>query len=318
MLKIRFPHLFGKARQDDAPPVTADPCERLAAETREMFTRLTNGHSRPGDFIALEDVRYDASDDWVDGMMATQTLHDEDYIVFSCFRDPNTRVLDVGANRGYSVASMRAAGCLAHITSFEVSEAFRSSLQRVRDIEGDRYSFHVTGVGATPGSIEFFIPVVNGTTLSALTTGNPSGLHVESVVKNIVDYAMSYIGSPPYEVRICRMPALIDRLDNLVGPGSRIVAAKFDVEGLEYEALSGAVEILRRDKPLLMIEGGNFNLDVRAFLKGLGYVLAQREGAMLSQPVQPPARPNAFYVCEELIPDYVALGLWDAESIDEC
>jgi FkbM family methyltransferase len=315
-LKIRFPQIFGKARRDEALPVAEDPANRLAAETRDMFTRLTTGHSRPEDFIALDDVRYDASDDWVDGMMATEALHDEDYIVFSHFCDPGTRVLDVGANRGYSVASMRAAGCLAHITSFEVSEAFRSSLQRVKEIEGERYSYHVTGVGATPGSIEFFIPVVNGTTLSALTTGNPSGLHVESVEKNIVDYATSYIETPPYEVRICRMPASIDRLDNLVGPGSRIVAAKFDVEGLEYEALSGAVEILRRDKPLLMIEGGNFNLDVRTFLEGLGYVLAQREGSVLFQPAEPPARSNAFFVCEALLPDYVTLGLWDAGHIE--
>lgn len=104
-MRIRFPLLFGKARRDEAPPVAEDPVNRLAAETRDMFTRLTTGHSRPQDFIALEDVRYDASDDWVDGMMAAQTLHDEDYIVFSHFRDPGTRVLDVGANRRYSVAS---------------------------------------------------------------------------------------------------------------------------------------------------------------------------------------------------------------------
>lgn len=306
---LKFPWLFGKTVR--ASPAVVDWEARLADETLEIFSRLKSGDSRSGDFVPLTDVSYDVNDAWVEGMMASDALHDEDYVVFSHFRDPATRLLDVGANRGYSVASMRTAGCLAQIMSFEVSEAFRSSLERVKEIDGERYSFVLKGIGDREGSMEFFIPVVNGVTLSALTTGNPKELHVESIVKNVVDYARAHIGTPPYEARVCRMLAAIDRLDGLVPDGAEIVAAKFDVEGLEHAALSGAAEILVRDKPLLLIEGGNCNNRVQELLGGLGYILAQREGSMLFRPAATPARSNAFFVATDYLPRYAAMGLWD-------
>ena len=319
-MKFNFERVLGKKllsalrkTEKETPPsllVADDSYSRLADETREIFLRLKSGQSHPGDFVTLTDVSFDVNDAWVVDMMASDTLHDEDYVVFSHFRDPATRVLDVGANRGYSVASMRAAGCLAQIMSFEVSEAFRSSLEQVKAIDGDRYSFEVTGVSDREGWIEFFIPVVNGVTLSALTTGNLEDLHVDSIVKNVVDFARSYIHTPPYEVRVCRMPAAIDRLDRLVPEGPEIVAAKFDVEGLEHAALSGATGILVRDKPLLLIEGGNFDIRVQELLGGLGYTLAQRDGSTLFRPAAPPARSNAFFVATERLPHYIAVGLW--------
>ncbi len=46
---------------------------------------------------------------------------------------------------------------------------------------------------------------------------------------------------------------LVDRLDDMVDLSDRVVHIKMDIEGAEKRALRGAVEIIRRDKPMLAI-----------------------------------------------------------------
>lgn len=281
-----------------------------------LFTRLQNRALQPGDLIDLADVTFDGDETWVDGMMAGTDLHDPDYVIFQYFTDPATRILDVGANRGYSVSSMRAAGCLSQIMSFEVSEAFRTSLARVKEIEAGRHDYVICGVGDESGTAEFFIPTVNGLCLSALTTANTDMLVPEGVVSNIELYVDNYMPATHKrkvtDVKICRMVSKIDRLDSLVPPGDDIVAIKLDVEGLEYQALRGGENLLKATYPLLVAEGANYHEALIAYLQGIGYVRAQRQENTLILPDAAPTELNAFFVHESHIASYQKVGLVSA------
>lgn len=57
----------------------------------------------------------------------------------------------------------------------------------------------------------------------------------------------------------------------------RVKLIKLDVEGHEFQALQGLANLLARDKPILIVEGGD--QDVDSFLCSLGYQFSYHEGS---------------------------------------
>lgn len=96
-------------------------------------------------------------------MLAAKSVHDPDYQIFAHFRHSMGRIIDVGANWGYPVGSIRATESDCPIVSFEVSPAFEPYLAAIKEIDPFGYDYLICGVGSgEQRKHTFYIPAVNG------------------------------------------------------------------------------------------------------------------------------------------------------------
>jgi FkbM family methyltransferase len=72
----------------------------------------------------------------------------------------------------------------------------------------------------------------------------------------------------------------IDRLDNIIPKDIFIDFFKVDVEGAEFQALTGAIEIIKRSKPLIIFEHGLGGADYYGTNSDDIYKLLVREGGL--------------------------------------
>jgi len=163
---------------------------RLREQFDKLIERINAGAEV--DYQAEDSVTFDGDPRLVDGMLASKTLHDEDYAIFKYFDASAGTILDVGANWGYSVGSIRTTGSNSPIISFEVLPAFAGCLARVKELDGGRYDYVISGVGPSRGTIVFLTPTINGLALSALTTASSGPLN-PSIINNIVSYVQKYL-----------------------------------------------------------------------------------------------------------------------------
>jgi FkbM family methyltransferase len=82
-------------------------------------------------------------------------------------------------------------------------------------------------------------------------------------------------------IRVC-----VATLDEMIPPDERIAFIKLDIEGGEFHAINGGIETIRRGKPVIVFEGGNWSTgqygvnadDVYLFTtEVLGYELSTME-----------------------------------------
>jgi hypothetical protein len=112
-----------------------------------------------------------------------------------------------------------------------------------------------------------------------------------------------------FTVSVRRIDDLISSYPDVFG-GRDIVALKIDVEGMEYPVLRGACEMLRRHRPLLMVEENMKSYpELYKFLRDIGYRRAEREGAQLRLSEHDRPCVNRFFVHGERIDSSRALGL---------
>jgi hypothetical protein len=96
-------------------------------------------------------------------------------------------------------------------------------------------------------------------------------------------------------------------------PTAEIDAIKIDVEGLEDEAIEGAVGTLRRHRPMLMIEGANRVPSVVSMLTLLGYRYAEFNDGTVFLTNERSTRVGGFYLHETRLDEYRDSGLLVAE-----
>ena len=91
-------------------------------------------------------------------------------------------------------------------------------------------------------------------------------------------------------------------LDMLVGEESQVSFIKLDLEGGEFDALKGAIGVLERDRPLLVVEHGGVeganlygysNQEYHEFLTGLGYTVIDLLGREMA--VERFEKPDVWY-----------------------
>jgi FkbM family methyltransferase len=144
--------------------------------------------------------------------------------------------VDVGAHIGSIIAQVR------HYDPSIKIVAIEAIPEKARDLR-KRFPFvdlHGCAVGETTGEISFFIDTQrSGYSSLARPTAGENKSKLEITVP-------------------------IERLDNLV-KATNVDAIKIDVEGAELGVLRGAVDILRKCRPIIMFESGPAAAD------GLGY-----------------------------------------------
>ncbi|MDP8997823.1 MAG: FkbM family methyltransferase [Pseudomonadota bacterium] len=258
------------------------PTTEIYEQALTVFNRLRSSAQLPKDIAKRSEVQFDGRTEWVEAMLDSNTVHDDDYAVFGMLPKTKAVVLDIGANYGYSVRSLRSSGVTNPILSFEVLPDYAAALEIVKRRFPVDYDFVMSGVGSEAGSLNFYTPVVGKAALTALTTARAPAFTEHEAhwsAKAVESHVLSY-PTPLFEdfrFAILKTVAKVDRIDNLLKnysgaiDVSRVAAMKIDVEGLEYDVLLGAAETIKKCMPLLMLESGNRPPRVKRLLDSWGY-----------------------------------------------
>jgi len=185
-------------------------------------------------------------------------VHDEDFRRIP--RDIGTgEIIDVGANLGQSIGTLRALFGANKIISFEPNPYCMRSLNRVqrvlRNIEVRNY-----GIGESSAVLAFYTPVLaDGTMLLQ------EGSFDEKVFRDAVTRAR--IGAE-FSLRVQQIEIIT--LDSLKLAPSLV---KIDVQGLELQVLRGAAATIAAHRPhvFLEMESGSFHL-INQFMADFNYV----------------------------------------------
>ena len=255
----------------------------LKRQFEAIIAQIRSNPSSYGGFLDPSKVLFDFSPAWVPAMLKSNNLHDADYFLFSYLNPLKGLILDIGANWGYSVGSIRATKCRLPILSIEAQPTATDCLRAIKEIEGTRYDFYIAALGYQERQVEFFTPVVNGVTISALTSASVENLN-SYLVNNIISHVSVYRKEADlhraaflkFDLKMIKLDTLLrnERFDVSPDP---VVAIKIDVEGLEGDVLEGASETIARHRPLLIVEGGNRYDRMNAFIKRNGYVAFKRD-----------------------------------------
>lgn len=291
--------------------------ESLKKQVRRILDEYFEKGNRSNEIIAPASAisKVDSDPKSVEKFFRTGHVHDQDYLVFGAFRDPETTILDVGAHYGYSATSIWSSGAASHVISFEANQLFEPCLRHVARLRPGRYDYRLVALGESTGALAFAMPVVNGGGMGALTTACPSP-DLNSLANNIVKYFQgSFPGRPIASFQIHRFESPMARLDDVLAAGGfavptkKIVAIKVDTEGYEAETLAGCPDLLAMQKPLVLAEGGHSNPAIYRQLQPFGYVYAVRNGRQLEIVNQPRRAVNGFLLHPDHADEYRHIGL---------
>ena len=195
---------------------------------------------------------------------------------------PGDCVVDAGANIGYvTLLLSRRVGASGCVHSFEpVPETFEWLSESVRKLGLPNVSLHNCGLSDSARDATMGIP--------RYSTGG----------ENLYE---SRIVEEGRGARFARTVGVsLNTLDAALADGRRVSFIKIDVEGHELRAVKGAVGVISRDKPALLIEvtgdpdqGGSAACELFALLSGLGYrAFTWEEGKL--QPRSPGCRSGDY------------------------
>lgn len=173
-------------------------------------------------------------------------FYDEDYTVLEKMGNSGGTILDVGANYGQSMFAFYHL-VKSNIMSFEVQpDLYNVLLQLKRMIDTDeRIQIVNSGVSAKSEELIWYEPD-NPMICGSFDPGFLEGKNLKVEIKKALMKC-----SP---------------LDELLEEHSNIWFIKLDVEGLEYEALQGAREIIESNYPVILIEQNDKLENIKSLL----------------------------------------------------
>ena len=221
---------------------------------------------------------------------------------------------DVGAHWGYSVGSFLAVGVGCRVVSFEAISLHGPCLETVQALPY-RYAYRLVGLSDCTGCLTFVLPAVNGRAIGGLASAeqNPD---IDRMTENVCNHIHRWM---PWElslsVKLCEVHAPVDLLDRqmksgILAPPSRIVGIKVDVEGLEFAVLRGAEATLTRHTPLVLVEGGNREMDLVSYMAELGYVYAERNGMAMGRYAGISKSCNGFFAHQQRLETYRQMSIF--------
>jgi FkbM family methyltransferase len=258
----------------------------------------------------------DGAPGYIVRMLMQAKPHDDDYHVFRVFDNPDEVILDIGANWGYSASSIWAVGSRCRVVSFEPVPVHRDCLATIKRLYPQRYEYRLIGLSNRSGILNFVVPVVNGTAVSALASAVQQP-DIDRVTEDIYNYICRWrTDKEELLIKLCEICAPVERLDrilrndySILGP-HRIAAIKVDVEGLEFYVLKGATATLKNYTPLVMVEGGNRPPELADYMATLGYTYAERRGMLLTGFEGTSKSCNGFFVHRKMIESYRRIGVY--------
>lgn len=190
---------------------------------------------------------------------AASVVHDPDYLglPMACAA-PVRLMLDVGANRGQSIVSLKTVFPQAVIHAFEANPLFHPCLEALAASYGDSVRIHAYGLGRSEDRLRFYVPTVGDDVYF-----EESSTRLEQFTKPWIVEKFRARG----ELHLQESVVDIRRGDDLdLSPD----VIKIDVEGAELDVLVGLQGTIGRSLPALLVENSDWN-GVTPFLAGLGY-----------------------------------------------
>ena len=293
----------------------AGSADALAHAIDGLYTRLAQSALRADDVVTLAELPQAKSQPgWIAHDYANRERREADAVVFARFTRDMGTILDCGAHWGYTALAIRMFGTDCPIVSIEASTVNAECLAELRRLDGN-YDFVIAALGEESARRDLYCPVVNDVALTELNCINGqlfNAWHRAHVV-GLLGGAI-----PESEVYRCQLlceTVEILRLDDLLASGrfclpvDPVAAIKIDVDGSEPAALRGAIRTLERDRPFIMIEGGNRDAEVTELLVGLGYLYAERDGERLRRTDARSNVVNGYWLHPRHLPRYGAMGL---------
>lgn len=195
-----------------------------------------------------------------------QLVHDDDYHglpVAAARRAPV--VLDIGANRGQSIVSLKQLFPDSTIHAFEPNPLFFPVLERLGEIYEGTLTVHQFGLSSRDTSVAFYVPWVGD--VPYLEEASTRRDYFE---KPWVEEKFRIRG----ELRLETTTVNVRRGDEFrLNPD----IVKIDVEGAEFEVLRGLRDTVQTHAPILLVENSAWET-VTPFLAELDYAPYRWEG----------------------------------------
>ena len=193
--------------------------------------------------------------------LARRLVHDPDFRAFSTyrfFRDRVRVVMDVGANRGQSIASFLATLPGVKVHAFEANPAFHGVLRMVASECGGLVDVHPFGLGARAERLDFYLPSGGGVPFLEEATTRRDYFERPWVKKKFDE--RGGLGLEVIQVEVRRGDSCRLRPD----------IVKIDVEGAEADVLEGLRETIETARPVLLVENSDWH-GTTSFLSPRGY-----------------------------------------------
>ncbi|WP_331860756.1 FkbM family methyltransferase [Tsuneonella suprasediminis] len=198
-------------------------------------------------------------------------------------------IADIGANGGQSAVALSFIVPDARIVSFEPNPVLWRELAFVQRLIGPRFERRQLGLGSQAAQMQLHIPTVGGLPITTRASLTPDGAR---------EQAARLEADTGRQVDITAVEVSVETFDSL---GLTPIGIKIDVEGYEYEVLSGMLRTLRDARPLVMLECNARDSECLALLEPLGYRRAwfdRARGCLVA--VRPAGAGNWYAVPDEM------------------
>jgi len=198
--------------------------------------------------------------------------HEPDFAALKRLRAEAPGVyVDVGANHGQSIHSIRVFRPSAQIVAFEPNPNLAGELTRTYGRDS-RVEIRAVGLGDDVGEFTLFVPAYRGFVYDGLASLDEAEAMTWINAQRVYFFDASKVEAVELTCRI----STLDR-ENL-----RPAFMKIDVQGFEYNVLAGGAKTLAAHEPIVLIE--NYNGDPRSvrLMSELGYLeYIYRDGALV-------------------------------------
>jgi len=168
--------------------------------------------------------------------------------------------VDVGANHGQSIESIRLFKPRSRIVAFEANEELARKLQR-RYADDPAITVHAHGLADERQSRVLFVPVYKGFVYDGLASFDR-----ESAAMWLGPQTLFFFS--PRRLKLRESRCTTERLDE---QGLDPLFIKIDVQGFEYQVIRGGLETIRCCDPILMIEALQSSPPLVELTRRLGY-----------------------------------------------
>jgi FkbM family methyltransferase len=196
--------------------------------------------------------------------------HEQDFEVLRWFKPPPASVyVDVGANRGETIESVRMYHADIEIVAFEPNPELVELVTSHR-LQDSRFRLIAVGLGKSAGRFDLYIPYYKGVPLDGLASFTYSEAAEWLSSQRLFAFDGSY-----QELRT--ISCCIERLDTFALAPSFI---KIDVQGLEADVVSGGITTITHFRPIVLMENNMPERDAKQLIE-LGYEAYAYEGKKL-------------------------------------